>query len=221
VVTKIVILGGAGDGAVVAEAIRDLAANGARISIHGFLDDAVPQGSAPLGAPVLGALHEWPRLDPDVVFIAALHKVKQMESRASLIARLGIPETRWTSVIHPTARVAGDVRVGAGSFLAAYAVVQPGSRIGRHVSIRAGANVGHDAVLEDFSYAGPNSTLAGRAVLEQGAHLGPNAAVLDQRRVGRYSVVGLCSAVTRDIPEREIWMGVPARRVRSLPPDDA
>jgi acetyltransferase EpsM len=143
-----------------------------------------------------------------------------MESRARLIASLGIPEERWISVIHPTARVARDVEVGAGSFVAAYAVVQPGARIGRHVSIRAGANIGHDAVIEDFAYVGPNATLSGRAILQTGAHLGPNAAVLDQRRVGRYAVVGLCSAVTRDIPDREVWMGVPARRVGSLPPAD-
>jgi acetyltransferase EpsM len=218
VVRKVVILGSAGDGAVVAEAIRDLAASGAAISIQGFLDDGVPPGSAPLGAPVLGPLREWSRVDAEVGFIAALHKVAQMEHRARLIASLGIPEARWISVIHPTARVARDVRVGAGSFLAAYAVAQPGSRIGRHVSIRAGANIGHDAVLEDFAYAGPNATLSGRAVLDVGAHLGPNAAVLDQRRVGRFSVVGLCSAVTRDIPDREIWMGVPARRLRSMAP---
>jgi sugar O-acyltransferase (sialic acid O-acetyltransferase NeuD family) len=215
---NIVILGGRGDGTVVLQAAHDSMAAGADVVVLGFLNDDFQSGAHLHGLPVLGTLFDWRRVDEGVSFISALHKVKQMEARAGKIASLGIPDSRFATVVHPTACIAGDVQIGAGTFLAAHSVVQPGARIGRHVSIRGGANIGHDAVIEDFAYVGPNATLSGRAVLETGAHLGPNAAVLDQRRVGRYAVVGLCSAVTRNIPDREIWMGVPARRVLSIPP---
>jgi len=214
---NIVILGGRGDGMVVLQVARDWIAAGADEAVLGFLNDDFAEGAQLDGLPVLGALSDWRRLHEGASFISALHKVKQMEARAGKIKSLGIPDSRFATVIHPTACVADDVQLGVGTFLAAHSVVQPGARIGRHVSIRAGANIGHDAVIEDFAYVGPNATLSGRAILQTGAHLGPNAAVLDQRRVGRYAVVGLCSAVTRDIPDREIWMGVPARRISSVP----
>jgi acetyltransferase-like isoleucine patch superfamily enzyme len=91
--------------------------------------------------------------------------------------------------------------------------VQPRARIGRYASLRAGAMVGHDAVLEDHAYVGPNATLCGRSRLRLGAHLGPNAVILDSKCVGAYAVVGIGAAVTKDVRDYAVVMGNPARRV--------
>jgi sugar O-acyltransferase (sialic acid O-acetyltransferase NeuD family) len=217
-VIPIVILGGPGDGVVVAEAVLDMAAGGQPVRLAGFLNDALPVGARVHHAEVLGTLEDWPRLDPATRFIAALHKVKRMEERAQRIASLAIPDERYISVFHPSAVIARDVEVGAGSFFAAHVVVQPGSYVGRHVSVRAGANLGHDSRVEDFCYIGPNATLCGRTVMGAGAHLGPNSVVADGQRVGRYSVVGVCSAVTKTVPDRAVCLGVPARVFATLAP---
>jgi acetyltransferase EpsM len=214
---RIVILGGPGDGVVVAQAIHDLAAAGQDVALAGFLNDALPKGAQVFGAPVLGTLEEWRTLPEDVLFNPALHKVREMPARAARVRGLGIPESRWTSVIHPTACLARGVSIGDGSFIASHVTVQPGARIGRFASLRAGANVGHDAILEDFTYMGPNATLSGRARLQEGAHLGPNAAVLDGMRVGRYAVIGMCSAVTKHVDDFAVCLGVPARPLASGP----
>lgn len=208
---KIVILGGPGDGVVVAQALRDLDRAGKPVVVVGFLNDALPEGTMIDGIPVLGALDSWTALPSDVRFCPALHKVKLMAARAKRILELRIPDERWFSVMHPTAKISDGVRIGCGSFIASYVTVQPGAILGRFISIRAGANVGHDASVGDFAYMGPNSTLSGRARLEDGAHLGPNAAVLDGVKVGRYAVVGLCSAATKNIEEFSVCIGVPAR----------
>lgn len=206
-------MGGPGDGVVLAQTVRDLNSVGQDVALVGFLNDTLPKGAKVASVPVLGAINDWPSLPPDTLFCMALHKVKQMPARAERVRALGIPDGRWFTLIHPTACIAGDVRPGHGTFVASHVTVQPGARIGCFASIRAGANVGHDAVLGDFAYMGPNATLSGRAALEEGAHLGPNAAVLDGIRVGRYAVVGLCSAVTKNIDDFAICIGVPARVV--------
>jgi acetyltransferase EpsM len=213
---SLVILGGPGDGIVVAQAIRDLAQAGSKVSIAGFLNDRIEKGELIYGVPVLGPLNSWCALPTDVLFVPALHKVGEMAQRARLLTELGIPEMRWASVVHPTACIADDVTLGTGSFIASYVTIQPGTKIGRFVSIRAGANVGHDAIVEDFAYIGPNTTLAGRARLAEGAHLAPNAAVLDKVVVGRYAVVGLGSAVMKNVEEFSVYLGNPARRLRTL-----
>jgi acetyltransferase EpsM len=206
-------MGGQGDGLVVAQAVRDLAAAGGSVALAGFLDDALVRNTIVAGVPVLGILDEWRALPADFVFYPALHKVKQMPGRSKRIRDLAIPEARWATVVHPTACIASDVKIGHGTFIASYTTLQPGARVGCFASIRAGANVGHDAVVEDFAYMGPNATLSGRAILREGAHLGPNAAVVDGMTVGRFAVVGLCSAVTKNVDDFSVCIGVPARPV--------
>ena len=213
---KLVILGGHGDGIVVAQAAQDSAAAHGYGRVVGFLNDRLAEGELIYGHPVLGTLQSWRRLSEEIHFVPALHKVGEMESRSRLLRELGIPGERWASVIHPSACIASDVAVGYGSFVASHVTIQPGAKIGRFVSIRAGANVGHDAVIEDFAYVGPNATLSGRSRLAEGAHLAPNAAVVDRVTVGRYAVIGICSAVMKDVEEFSVYLGSPARKLRSL-----
>lgn len=213
---QIVILGGPGDGVVVARSIEARGGRGEALQVAGFLNDALPPDSRIAGRPVLGRLEDWRRLPAEFSFVAALHKLKQMQARMNRVIGLAIPDARWATVIDPAACIAEDVVIGHGSYIGPYAVVQPGCRIGKHVSIRAGANLGHDAGVADFAYVGPNASLCGRARLDEGAHLGPNACVADGKSVGRFAVVGICSAVTKNVPARTVVIGVPARRVSGL-----
>lgn len=213
---EIVILGGLGDGLVIQQTILDIANKDGSVKLLGYLNDHLDIGS-PIGdSVVLGKISDWGTLDHDVFFIAALHKVKAMPARVAKINGLNIPEQRWTNVIHPTACVSQHVKMGHGIFLGQNAVVQPGSVIGNHVTVRAGASLGHDSILEQFSYVGPNATLCGKAILEEAAHLAPNAVVLDGKKLGKYSVVGIGSAVTKDTLPFAIYFGVPAQKIGNL-----
>ena len=54
------------------------------------------------------------------------------------------------------------------------------------------------------------------AILD-GAFIGANSLILKGVTIGRQSIVGAGSVVTRDIPEKEVWAGNPARFVRRAP----
>lgn len=207
------ILGGPGDGIVVAQTLRDIERVGGGLRAIGFLNDSLEKNGHVEGLPVLGRLEDWTALSAETLFIAALHKIKEMPRRKRRIEALGVPAERWARVVHPTARIADNVAVGIASFVAAYVVVQPGAMIGSHVSIRAGANVGHDSIVGDFAYIGPNATLCGGARLGGGAHLGPNAVIIDRMTIGEFCVVGAGTVVTKSITAQQIVFGVPARKV--------
>jgi acetyltransferase-like isoleucine patch superfamily enzyme len=49
----------------------------------------------------------------------------------------------------------------------------------------------------------------------RGAWLGAHVIVLPGVRIGENAVVGAGAVVTRDIPDGEIWAGVPAKHLRS------
>lgn len=50
--------------------------------------------------------------------------------------------------------------------------------------------------------------------IEDGAFIGGNSIILKGVKIGKNSVVGAGSVVTRDIPDGEIWAGNPARKIR-------
>lgn len=208
----LVVLGGPGDGLVVAEAVAQ-SESVLGFSLYGFLNDRLPKGERVGDAAVLGPFEAWRDLPPEVQLLPAVHKIKDMAARVARLESLGIPEDRWASVVHCSAAIAAGVSIGVGSFVGQNVTVQPGARIGRFASLRAGANVGHDAVVHDFAYVGPNAVLCGRAALGSGAHLGPNGVVLDSKGVGDLAVVGAGSVVTKTVAERTIVMGNPARKV--------
>jgi sugar O-acyltransferase (sialic acid O-acetyltransferase NeuD family) len=213
---RLVILGGPGDGLVVAETILHATAAGQEVELLGFLNDVLPPGEIMQGAPVLGRFEDWQKLDNDVMFVPAIQKVKDMQARVDRIESLGIADQRWASVIHPRAVVSSDVQIGVGAFVAACATVQPGSRIGRFASLRAGAVLGHHCVVEDHAYVGPNATMCGRSTLNFGAHLGPGAILLDSKTMGAFSVAGIAAAVTKNVPGYWVVFGNPAVRVGNI-----
>jgi sugar O-acyltransferase (sialic acid O-acetyltransferase NeuD family) len=220
---RLVVLGGPGDGAVVAQAARLAASAGASYTVHGFLNDAIPKGESIEDLPVLGRLEDWRNLGDDIVFCPAIQKVRDMPRRVRRIEALGIPAERWMTVRHPASAVAAAASIGIGCFVASFVTIQPGTSLGDFATIRAGASIGHNVVIEEHAYVGSNATMCGHTRLMRGAHLAPNAVVLDYKRVGCFAVVGIGAAVTKDVRDFAVVMGNPAKRVgfvRSLVPSD-
>ena len=209
---RVVILAGPGDGAVVAEAILQSKSAGRRIDIVGFLNDSLVPDQI-YGFPVLGPLEHWSQFDEAVTFVWALQRVGDMPARVKRHDDIGIPDHRWATIRHPSSVVASSSAIGLGNFIASFVTIQPQVNVGRFVSMRAGASIGHHAVIGDHAYVGPNATMCGHAVLGEGACLGPNAVILERTTVGHYGVVGIGSAVTKDVPANATVMGNPARRV--------
>ncbi len=86
---RIVIIGGPGDGVVVAQTVRDLGKVGREVLLFGFLNDRLERGEHVFGAPVLGTLKAWQQLPQDVRFVPAPPKGFEMVSWAKPIQGLG------------------------------------------------------------------------------------------------------------------------------------
>lgn len=50
-------------------------------------------------------------------------------------------------------------------------------------------------------------------VVSEGAFIGSNAIILPGVTIGEFAVIGAGAVVTHDVPAREIWAGVPARKI--------
>jgi sugar O-acyltransferase (sialic acid O-acetyltransferase NeuD family) len=172
----------------------------AGIEVAGFVDDRAdgPVAGLPVG-------REVPEGASVVVALG------YSGPRARVVARLGLPDERHPSVVHPRAIVGSRVGIGPGVVVLGGAVVSVDVVLGPHAQVHYGATVGHDTVLGRCATVLPGARVGGTVTLEDGALVGSGAVVLQGLRVGAGALVGAGAVVTRDVEPGTTVVGVPAR----------
>ncbi len=115
---------------------------------------------------------------------------------------------------HPAARVSAYATIGAGTFIAAGAVINPLAAIGAGVIANTGCIVEHECKIGDFAHIAPGAVLAGNVTVGQNAFIGANAVVKQGIMIGDNVTIGAGSVVLNDIPDNEIWAGNPAKKLQ-------
>jgi len=118
---------------------------------------------------------------------------------------------------HPTAFVADDVAIGAGSQILANASVCVESVIGQGCIVNTGAIVDHECRLGDGVHICPGAQLAG--CVEVGCHatIGTGAVILPRISIGEGAFVGAGAVVIKDVVAHTVVAGNPAEIIRPIP----
>jgi len=127
--------------------------------------------------------------------------VKKGTSKSSIIGSLKI-ESRVAIGSHANIRATGGtISIGKNSILA------------QHVSL-IGCN--HVISLKKPYRDLPWDESKTGIIIRENVWIGSGVTVLPGCVIGNNSVVGAGSVVTKDIPENEIWAGVPAKKIRAI-----
>ncbi len=118
--------------------------------------------------------------------------------------------------VHPRAFVAADAMLGAGSQVLAMSAVAAAARIGAGCIINTSASVDHECRLGDGVHIGPGARLAGNVTVGRNAFVGTGAAIIPNVTIGEGAIVGAGAVVVRDVPDRAVVYGNPARIARSV-----
>ncbi len=118
------------------------------------------------------------------------------------------------SVIHPSAFVADDAEIGAGSQILARSAVCTEVALGRACIINTNASVDHESVLGNGVHVAPGATITGCVEVGDYSMIGAGSVVLPRIKIGRNVIVGAGAVVTRDIPDGKVAYGNPARIIR-------
>jgi sugar O-acyltransferase (sialic acid O-acetyltransferase NeuD family) len=213
----LVIVGAGGFARETADAVRAVHWMDREYDLIGFLDDDPSlHGHEVAGLPVLGPV-DAVRNDPDVALIVCVGRPDAYTARRDLVERLGLPEDRYATIVHPTASVGSTCRVGAGSAVLAHVSITADVTVGTHVAIMPQVVLTHDVRIDDYATLASGVRLGGGVHVGTGAYVASGVGVREGRRIGRWALVGMDSTVTRDVPDERVWFGSPARDVRRAP----
>lgn len=115
------------------------------------------------------------------------------------------------TAISKAAYVADSVRLGYGVAVMPGAVINSDTIIGNNVIINTNASIDHDCNIGDSCHIAPGANLSGNVSIGAGSFLGTGCKVRDGMNIGEWSVVGVGSAVVKDIPSYSLAYGIPAK----------
>ncbi len=138
-------------------------------------------------------------------------------------------------LIADLASVRENCRIGASVLIGRGVAVENQTTIGDFTKIQTNAYITAAMTLEDHVFIAPmvtttNDNFMGRteerfalkkgALIKRGARVGGNAVLLPGITVGEDSFVAAGAVVTRDTPEKQMVMGVPAKPIRPVPDEE-
>lgn len=123
------------------------------------------------------------------------------------------------------AHVLPGARIGCDCNICDHVFIENDVEIGDRVTIKCGVQIWDGLRLADDVFIGPNATFTNdlfprskvypekfeQTFVARGASVGANATILAGLRIGEGAMVGAGAVVTRDVPDRAIVVGNPAR----------
>jgi sugar O-acyltransferase (sialic acid O-acetyltransferase NeuD family) len=209
VTTPIVIVGCGGFGREVHDVVEALAPEW---DLVGYVDDAPSPANVALverrGSRVIGGTSWFAAAPPDTRYVIG---IGSGSVRRAVDERLTAAGFTAAVLVHPTATVGADVRLGPGTVLCAGVRLTTNIETGRHVHVNLGSTVGHDCRLGDYVTVNPLVAVSGSVTLGDEVMMGTHSAILQGLTMGARSVAGASACVVKDVPPDTVVKGVPAR----------
>jgi sugar O-acyltransferase (sialic acid O-acetyltransferase NeuD family) len=179
----------------------------------GFVDDTpAKQAQVCMGVSVYGrAAFEHA---PDAAVLAVPGGPASFSSRRAVIESLGVEEGRFATIIHPTASVSRNARIGRNVLIMAGVVITSNAVVGDHVCILPNSVVHHDSVVGAWSLIGSNVTVAGAVQIGENCYVGSGSTIKNGLSLGAGCLIGLGSNVLSDVASMASVVGNPARPLR-------
>ncbi len=198
---RLIIIGAGGHGKVIA----DIALKNGYTDI--FFADDNSTGDC-VGFPIICTSKELEKEnDGETEFVIAI-------GNNNIRKKIGMAHSLdYATLVHPSASVGINVKLGTGTVVMAGAVINACTVIGDHCIVNSNAVVEHDNVLEDYVHISPNAALGGMVCVGACTHVGIGASVKNNVKICPDSVIGAGATVVKDINFSGTYIGVPAERM--------
>jgi len=142
------------------------------------------------------------------VFVCA---IGDPQIKKEICQRLIDKKAIFINLIHPTAILGKNVKLGIGNIICPYCVLSCDIEVGNHVLIDMHSVIAHDVKIKDYVQIACNTTINGCATINEAARIYSNACVLPNITIEKNATVGAGSVAIKTVPEGKTIFGVPGR----------
>jgi sugar O-acyltransferase (sialic acid O-acetyltransferase NeuD family) len=137
--------------------------------------------------------------------------------RARVFEKLRALGARLPACVAPNVFVARDAQLGAGAVICPGAQIGSRAQVGLACIVNTLSSVDHDCVLGDYTQVTAGVTLGGTVKVGKNGFFGIKSGVIPNLTIGDDVTIMAGSLVTRNVPDRVMMGGNPARLLRRLP----
>lgn len=205
----LVIIGAGGLGKEMAVMVRHINVHTPSWELLGFYDDE-PYTSNVVGIPMLGKIEDIITHLQRTQF-AVLIAIGDPSVKFQIYQRLCNTDVYFPSFVHPSVTWGENIRMGKGCLVAAGCRLTVDITLGDFVLLNLNTTVGHDVKINSFTSVMPGVHVSGHVNISNEVLIGTGASVLQQLSIGEKSIVGAGAVVTKSLPSKSIYVGVPAK----------
>lgn len=126
-----------------------------------------------------------------------------------------VPSFNFVNAIHPSTIIGNNVKIGVGVISMAGVIFNPGAKIGNFTFFATGAQIEHDCEICDYASISAGSIMGGHVRIGKFSAITLNVTIMDRLDIGKNTVVGSGSLVTKSLPDNVLAYGNPAKIIRS------
>ncbi|MBR1543686.1 MAG: NeuD/PglB/VioB family sugar acetyltransferase [Muribaculaceae bacterium] len=208
---KSVIIGAGTYGEVYLAYLQD-----AGVEVIGFLDDTEEkQGTMVRGVSVIGKIADLPHMRKDYGVEAVYCPLGNNAARVKFLEYAKSLGYETPSFIHPSSTIHHSVKIGQGVYILIGANIMPYTVLEDYVMISMNALVAHHTTLKKGTFLSTGVNFGASIVAHERAYVGIGATIMTGlHNLGTDCLVGAGAVVIKDVPDKAIMAGVPAKVIR-------
>lgn len=180
--------------------------------IIGFIEDE-PEGELAFGCPVYRTADFLDSKNQHNALIFA--PLTSSSGRRHVFQKFKSHGYTFANYISPSATVWSESAIGENCFVQELNNIQFGTYVGDNCLFWAGNHIGHHGVIGCHTTFTSHVVLSGGCTIGSDCYFGVNSTVGDGLTVAPSVFVGMGATVTKDIRVEGLYVGTPARRVKS------
>lgn len=209
----IAIYGAGGFGREVACLINKINEKNIIWNLIGFFDDGLALGTQNEYGIILGGIKELNSFSKEISIVIGIGNPVLVKKISTLITNQKID---FPNIVAPNSMFIDpkNIEIGIGNIISFGCTISCNVKIGNFNIFNWNNTIGHDVTIGSYNSFMPSVSISGEVSIIELNFFGVSSTVLQRLKIGKNTIVGANSLITRSTKDNETYVGSPATILR-------